>query len=801
MRTVWLCVRAGLRQDWRGLALLTLITAMMGAVTLAALAGARRTDTAVAQFLQYAGPLQGQVSADPATFGKIAALPGVAYTEVGALMLAIPVALDGRPVTANEGEVITQAIVHRPPQSRAIVLAGRDAVQSRANEVMLNESAAQALHAHVGSVLEMRGYRPSELQQVMNGAKLPLDVSLGSVVVTGIIRLPTDLTDNAAADADVTYAGQGDVIATAAFYQKYAASVGNFTGMSFQLKQGAAGLSAFVAQVRRLAGNDAQIELGDDNAAAGAFAQRGTTLEALALLVFAIIVALALLVVVGQSLARQTYAAAGDFPALRSLGATPRQLTAVALAPGALVAVAGMALAIPAAYLLSWFTPIGLARRAEISPGFEFDAAALLGGAAVLALLLAARAAVAAPRAARTGARAATADRPRAGLAGRLAGRGLSPAAVSGIQLAFEPGRGRSAVPVRAAIAGMAAALAAVLAALVFGSSVSHVIGDPAVAGWNWDVAVGNPHSGDISAQAVPRLRADTFVSGFTVTAMGDAQLDGRDDVTLVGLQTVTGHVVPPVLAGRLPTVPGEIALGGRELRALGKSVGDTVLAKGPHGQVPLRVTGEVVLSPEITNEQTQLGSGAVMTMQGAAAVSGSPMPRNVFLVSLRDPASPAAISSLKQQFPGTVLPAVPPPEVRDLSGVSGLPLILAFVLMLLACGIIAHTLLTSVRRRRRDLAILKTVGFVTSQVRATVAWQATALACAGLIVGVPLGLLAGRWAWILFASQVAIVPAPVISPLTLLAIPAVLLLANAIAAIPAWSAARTQPAVILRTE
>ena len=140
------------------------------------------------------------------------------------------------------------------------------------------------------------------------------------------------------------------------------------------------------------------------------------------------------------------------------------------------------------------------------------------------------------------------------------------------------------------------------------------------------------------------------------------------------------------------------------------------------------------------------------------------------------------------------MLPAVPPPEVRDLSGVSGLPLILAFVLMLLACGIIAHTLLTSVRRRRRDLAILKTVGFVTRQVRATVAWQATALACAGLIVGVPLGLLAGRWAWILFASQEAIVPAPVISPLTLLAIPAVLLLANAIAAIPARSAARTQP-------
>jgi putative ABC transport system permease protein len=798
VRAVWLCVRAGLRQDWRGLALLTLITAVMGAVVLAALAGARRTDTAVARFLQYAGPTQGYVSADPATMARIPALPGVAYAEVADRMLAGPVSVDGRPVSPLQ--VSTLALLVRPPQVRGIVIAGRWAAPSRADEAVLDESAAQELDAHVGSVLELRGYRPSQLQQVLNGSTLPPQVVLGDVRVTGIIRIPTDLTENFTADADVIYTGQGDLFTTAAFYREYGASVGGFLGLSFELKQGAAGLPAFEAQVKRIAGGNAQVELGsDDNAAAGAFAQRGT-LEALALLVFAIIVALALLVVVGQSLARQAYAAVGDFPALRSLGAIPRQLTAMALAPGALVAVAGMALAIPLANLLSWFTPIGLARRAEISPGFAFDAAAMLGGAAVLALLLAGRAALAAPRAARTGARAA-AERPSAGMAARLAGRGLSPAAVSGIQLAFEPGRGRSAVPVRAAIAGMAAALAAVLAALVFGSSVSHVIGDPALAGWDWDVTVGNPHSGDVSAQAVPRLRADTFVSGFTVTAMGGVRLDGRDDVTLVGLQTVTGRVVPPVLAGRLPDAPGEIALGGRELRALGKNVGDTVLASGPHGPVPLRVTGEVVLSPEITNEQTELGTGAVMTMAGALAVSPLPMPRNVFLVSLREPGNPAAISILKQQFPGTVLPAVAPPEVRDLSGVSGLPLILAFVLMLLACGIIAHTLLTSVRRRRRDLAILKTVGFVTSQVRATVAWQATALACAGLIVGVPLGLLAGRWAWILFAGQEAIVPAPVISPLTLLAIPAVLLLANAIAAIPAWSAARTQPAVILRSE
>ena len=211
MKPVWLCVRARLRQDWRGLAVLTLITALMGSVALTGLAGARRTDTAVARFVQYAGPMLGQVQADPGTMAKIAALPDVAYSEVGALMLVIPVTVDGRPVfsQAPGSNVITEALATRPPQARAIILAGRDADQSRADEVMLNESAAQELHAHVGSVLQLRGYRPDQLQQVMNGTTIPPRVAPGSVRVTGIIRLPTDLTDNLDAPAGVTYTRVG----------------------------------------------------------------------------------------------------------------------------------------------------------------------------------------------------------------------------------------------------------------------------------------------------------------------------------------------------------------------------------------------------------------------------------------------------------------------------------------------------------------------------------------------------------------------------------------------------------------
>lgn len=47
-----------------------------------------------------------------------------------------------------------------------------------------------------------------------------------------------------------------------------------------------------------------------------------------------------------------------------------------------------------------------------------------------------------------------------------------------------------------------------------------------------------------------------------------------------------------------------------------------------------------------------------------------------------------------------------------------------------LLLGLVGGVALTAgVRRRRRDLAVLKALGFTRSQLRAVVAWQASALA------------------------------------------------------------------------
>ena len=114
----------------------------------------------------------------------------------------------------------------------------------------------------------------------------------------------------------------------------------------------------------------------------------------------------------------------------------------------------------------------------------------------------------------------------------------------------------------------------------------------------------------------------------------------------------------------------------------------------------------------------------------------------------------------------------------------------------------IGHLLVTSVRRRRRDFAVLKSVGFTRRQVLTTVAWQATTVAAAGLLLGLSLGLVLGVLLWHAVAHQIGVLATAEVPAETLAAIALGTIIAiNVIAAYPAASAAHTQPAATLRSE
>jgi ABC-type lipoprotein release transport system permease subunit len=142
------------------------------------------------------------------------------------------------------------------------------------------------------------------------------------------------------------------------------------------------------------------------------------------------------------------------------------------------------------------------------------------------------------------------------------------------------------------------------------------------------------------------------------------------------------------------------------------------------------------------------------------------------------------------------------PADLVNFGQLQDLPLLLGLALGLLALLTITHLLLTSVHRRRRDLAVLRALGFTGGQVRATVSWMAVTLAAVALAIGIPVGLLCGSQAWRFFTGQLGIIDVtrtPVLS-FVLLAV-AGLALAVAIASVPGIFAGRIRPADALRAE
>src|SRR6185437_13143972 len=210
--------------------------------------------------------------------------------------------------------------------------------------------------------------------------------------------------------------------------------------------------------------------------------------------------------------------------------------------------------------------------------------------------------------------------------------------------------------------------------------------------------------------------------------------------------------------------------------------------AEGHPKPVRMQVVGTVIVPPT-PFLATKLGDGAALALPGLLRIDPG---------AARQPGG----SPFLVRFAPGVSRDAGPASVVSLASIAGLPVALSGLLALMAAGTLAHTLASSTRRRRRDLAILKTIGFTRRQVRYAVAWQATAIAGIALLIGLPAGVAAGRWAWRYLATQLGVLPEPAI-PLTaiVIAIPAALVVANLIAATPGQAAARTPPAAVLRTE
>ena len=435
--------------------------------------------------------------------------------------------------------------------------------------------------------------------------------------------------------------------------------------------------------------------------------------------------------------------------------------------------------------------------------------------------------------------------RPVSGSGARIvasvARAGLPAPAVVGVRMALEPGAGRSFVPVRSALLGSILAVTLVVTTLTFGSSLQTLVSSPALYGWNWSYTL-NPvgsGGGNVPPVAFTMLRHDPYVAAYSGASYNDIEIDGQGVPFLI--ENAGAPVMPPILSGQGVEAAHEIVLGAATMAQLGKRVGDDVtVSYGTPADAPiyvpptrLRIVGTATFPAvgfaSTVSDHTSMGTGAllanqVMPKSFVAAINGGSASQldgpNLSLIRLRPGAPPgAALASLQRiaQASNQAFASAPggaagnavvvqgvqrPAEIVNYKTIGLTPVLLVSGLALGAIAALALTLLASVRQRRRDLALLKTMGFVRRQLAAAVAWQATVAALVGIVVGLPLGVVAGRWLWNVFADQIYAVPYPTVSVLSLcLVVVGTLALANAIAAVPARTAARTPTAFLLRSE
>ncbi|MFY9589139.1 MAG: FtsX-like permease family protein, partial [Actinomycetota bacterium] len=783
------------RAKWRGWLGLALMIAAFGGTTLATVAGARRTDSAYPRFLLEKNPfdqfllgIAGFEDSVPITRESLADVPQVQTV------------IDARFVPRADDEEMFGSPDPRFDRTFNGVKVVDGRLPERADEIGVPVAVAEKRKLHVGSTMRVAFLEPTE-----SGEPKPFPLTM---TVAGIIASPGEFPPESDLGPPVLHL-------TSAFFRAYDTRILTFPILLVWLKNGSADLPAFRDVLTNKFGGRPVI--GYTQQALTKNVQRAFHLQAVSLALFAACLAIVTLLVLGQTLGRQALTEGVEYPSLRALGVTRSQLFSLGIARAAIVALAGGILAVPIAFALSPLAPLGLARAAEPKPGFAFDATALLLGGAVIVVVLLVFAGVPAFRAAR---QAAAAERSADGgergsrVSAFASQAGASAPAVIGTRLALEPGRGRTAVPVRTTVLGVALAIAALSVSFAFGDSLRHLLRTPRLYGVTWDTQFefgGDAVDPNASRMALARVKADPRVEAAEFGGGGIPFLVDR--VQADGMVVQAGHktFLPVILEGRAPQTGVEIVLGSKTLERIHRKVGDTVLV-APVGVSPTRMTvvGRGVLPT--AGHTANLGEGSLVTYEGLRAFEPlapagiDPADAGGFLVRFRPGTDrDRAIKGLNASLAGLGWSQRTQPTPADLLNFGrskNLPLLLSGMLGLLALATLAHALVTSITRRRRDLAILKTLGFTRGDTRRTVAWQSTTLLVAASVAGLTVGAVAGRWLWTRYAEGLGILPEPRVPVWILLAIlPIGLVVANAIALIPGRSAARTQPALVLRTE
>ena len=477
--------RATLRRRWTGYLTLVVLIGLVGGVALAAVAGARRTQSSFPAYLASTHP------SDLGMFTEFGPITGIGYSaKVDEAVARVPYVKQAVAVIGFDGTL--QVLGHHhgtgvageaPPAlegstgsgaayfstDRVTVLQGRMADPARPDEIVMSSGAAAHYGLHLGSILRVAFFTDAQASQPdfsgYPGDKPHLIVPFKLV---GIVEWTTQVVQ----DDDAALGNQIAVI-TPALTRQLETCCAYYSYVSFHLEGGLAHEGAVVSAVDKVIPNLGPVGGSTTNAPYVAKAERAIRPEAIALGVFGLIAALAALVISGQVISRLIRRNETDGAILRALGAGPAMAMADGLAGVLGAIVAGSLLAVGVAAALSPLTPIGPVRPVYPDIGVAFDWTVLGFGFLLFMVVLTGAALFVAYRVAPHRSASHVLPDHDAVWNQAAASAGLPPSAVLGIRAALGSRAGRDAAPVRSALLGAVLAVVVIVTSLTFASSLN----------------------------------------------------------------------------------------------------------------------------------------------------------------------------------------------------------------------------------------------------------------------------------------------------------------------------------------
>lgn len=716
------------RRQLAGLIVLAVVGGLGLGVAVTAATDARRADSAYTR-LRHASlapdALLDASALEDQDLDRLAALPAVtgiarfSYTPVAPSPL-----VPGRDAGAFVGfDPDFLVRVYRP-----VALRGRLPDPAADDEVVVNEAMARVAHLRVG-------------QSVHLVAGFDDPAPIGSATVVGVVRGIFDVGANA---------GSPSMLLNKSFLDAHrdAIQLGPQPAGLVRLASGEAGLPSFQRRATAALGREVSTQFAGSEEAKPT--ERTLRVQTVGLAILAMVAALATLAAVVQAFNRVLERALVDLPILVSIGVKPRQRVVLGVFLAVPLAVLGAAVSAGAAVLASPLIPTGFARKVDPLRGFHPDVAVLSLGIVLWGLTLGGAGALLAWRLGRRSERAMATGRVHRLL---LA---LPYRARLGCESALVPLRSAGGAAARAAIIAAALSVTGVVAVSTFGASLSHLLDTPPLQGWSFDATIVNGEAAlDDLRHSLAALPRDPAVSQVAWVTLAYIQIDGIQ-LEAYAFDPDGGGVHPTMRSGRPPLTDDEIALGADILRGGHLSVGDTVDVSGASGTVPLVIVGSATY-PEIGNN-SDLGTAVSLT-RGAARRVGAVEHGGAALIRLNPGQSTRALA--KYARVGEIVVPFRPPRVRNLEQIGALPWMLAAFASVLGVLAVGHGLWSSIRARRRDIAVLASIGFRPRDIRAMLLWQVACLAAIGAIVGGIAGVLLGARAWSTVATATAVVDHP----------------------------------------